>query len=153
MKLTVDLRELDQLAITLRDARSIYPKSVVSAALKEAAKPMLVAAKQEAPVGNRRRYASNSNTSGSMDRGGATRRDIRLKAVTFKGGSVGVLVGVSKKRGRVGWRTQFITRGTKFMRRNDFLERAFNRTFDLVRGRLENSLGQKFEAYIRRRAA
>lgn len=152
MRLTVDLRELDNLRITLQQAKAQYPKSVVGAALKDAANPMLIAAKQEAPVGKKLRYkARNVANNGSYDRGGATRRDLRLKVITYKGGSIGVLIGVSKKKGKVGWRTPFVTLGSKNNRKNDFLTRAFDRTFELVANRLGKSLGVKFEAYVKRR--
>ena len=134
MRLDIDARDLDRFRLTLRDAAKQYPKSVVSAALKDAAKPMLTAARQEVPV-----------------RKGATRRDLRLKSVRLRGGDVAVLIGVSKKKGKSGWRTHFITRGSAHNRKDDFLGRAYDRTIGVVVESLGNSLGKKIEAYFKRR--
>ncbi|QRQ99714.1 hypothetical protein [Dyadobacter sandarakinus] len=132
MRVKIDTKELDKLAKGLSRYESVVPRSVKNTALRRSSKPMLDAAKKEAPVG--RAISGRNNEEG----GGATRSDLRIKAVKPEPGEDSrVLVGVSKRRGKVGWRTHFITRGFtdrggKRHAPNDFLKRAYESTIEAV---------------------
>jgi HK97 gp10 family phage protein len=142
--ITVQLDDLRQLALRFDTSVPRLGKQVIQNALRDAAKPLLIAAKQEVPVGKSVKYLgvhagkykshlTNRYGQNSYDRGGATRRDMRLKIGKPTGSSVAlVLVGVSKRKGAVGWRTHFIEYGTKRKSANPFLRRAQNRTMFLV---------------------
>lgn len=125
----VDTSEIEKLARGLGTYKSILPRSVSNSALKNAARPMLKSAQRLAPVGDRLK----------SKRAGATRRDLRIKAVApADGESSRLLVGVSKNRGKAGRRTHFITRGFtdrggRFHRARDFLKDAYDYTIEIVR--------------------
>lgn len=92
--------------------RNAVPKSVSNGALRKALRPMFRAARREVPV-----------------RSGSTRRDLRIKIVKPESEEISrALVGVSQKGDKVGWKTHFITGGTRRMPRNDFLQRAYDQT-------------------------
>ncbi len=129
MSVKVDLSEMEKLARGLDTYRSILPRSVSDSALKRSSRPMLLSARRLAPVGDRLKDK----------RAGATRRDLRIKAVAPTGGENSrVLVGVSKNKGKVGRRTNLITRGFtdrggRFHRARDFLKDAYDYTIEIVR--------------------
>lgn len=147
----VDTSEIVKLAKAMEKYSRIFPKEKANAALRKAVRPMLAAAQIEAPVsfdGQTRvslKHRKKGNAVNSYRQGGATRKDLRVKSVQAEGDELGrVLIGVSKKRGKVGWRTPFITKGTKERKTkkgkrtgrvspNNFLQRAFDRTFPSVR--------------------
>lgn len=108
--------------------KQIIPNSAASKGIRKALKPMLEAAKSEVPVGGRVSKGKRSE----YDQGGATRRDLRIRIVKPEGDEAARgLVGVSKKRGKVGWRTHLITRKNKNRKAPDnFLERAYRQTID-----------------------
>jgi hypothetical protein len=140
----------------------IFPNDKANSVFRRAVRPMLAATKVEAPVsmGGRMRISLRHRNKGSVvnayAQGGATRRDLRIKTVPAKGDELGrVLVGVSKAGGKVGWRTHFITRGTKERRKrsgastgrmtpNNFLQRSFDRTISGVRTDFERAYREAF---------
>lgn len=132
------LRDLEN---RLRATGKVFnEKRLVGGILRRSMEPLQQGLQQNAPVwrdpkgggGGERvslRQRSNPN-SGAYRRGGATRADQRIKIVEGRNGEVvRGLAGTSKGAGRVGWRTRFITLGTKFVRANDFITRAFNQRF------------------------
>lgn len=125
-------------------------------ALKTAVKPMAARVVAEAPRGKgnlRVSLSRNRGRSNNYRRAGATKEDVRIKAVSDKLGEAKVLVGVSKKSGKVGWRTHFITQGVAGKHRiapNDFLTRAFNATIAGVRATYSAILERKLKAALRR---
>lgn len=131
--ITVNTDEVKKLERGLSQYQSILPKSVAASALKKATRPMVKMAKAEAPVGK------SKNVLGGNSRGGATRRDTRVKVVPVESGEIArLIIGVSKKRDKVGWRTHFITRGFtdrggKRHAANDFLKRAYEATIGAAR--------------------
>lgn len=129
MSVKVDMSEMEKLARGLDTYRSILPRSVSDSALRRSARPMLLSARRLAPVGDRLKDK----------RAGATRRDLRIKTVApADGENSKVLVGVSKSKGKAGWRTNLITRGFtdrggRFHRARDFLKDAYDYTIEIVR--------------------
>jgi len=129
MSVKVDTSELEKLARGLETYRLILPRSVSDSALRRSARPMLLSARRLAPVGDRMKDR----------RAGATRRDLRVKAVAPAAGEKSrVLVGVSKSKGKVGRRTNLITRGFtdrggRLHRARDFLKDAYDYTIEIVR--------------------
>lgn len=75
---------------------------------------------------------------------------MRLMFVKVEGEEIArVIIGVSQKSGKVGWRTHFITRGYtdrggSFHRGRDFLEEAYEHTFDIVQNNFYKLLFQGF---------
>lgn len=134
---------------------SIMPTAKVNSALRRVTKPMLRRTQAEVPVAHAgrehnplragQRAVKRGSNPNYLRRGGATRRDLRIKAVKPEPSEIGrVLVGVNKKSGHVGWRTIFITRGTKIRRNkkgqnrgkmspDNFLQRSYDSTIDGVR--------------------
>lgn len=145
----LDDRELYQLDRKLARAGAVFTPSLMSRTFRENLKPMLAAAKQFAPVGKRknrstltrRTRAGKTKRDGTYDRGGSTRRDLRILVNKGKDKEiVRGLVGVNMKKGHVGWRTHFITRPTrKKPQVNDFLDRAEKATLSEVVNRFGNS--------------
>jgi hypothetical protein len=143
----------------------IMPTQRANSVLRKAVKPMLEKAQSEVPVshagGERISLSKRGATANSYRRGGATRRDLRIKAVSPKANEVGrVLVGVSKRADKVGWRTIFITAGTKNrqtksganrgrVRANNFLQRAYNGTIDGVRADFQKQYRIAFVRWAR----
>jgi hypothetical protein len=145
----LDANDIRTLAVDLAKAGRALDKQTSGQIMREAAQPMLTATRQEVPVGripffksaaiNRGRLkGSPGDYTGTYARGGATRRDLRLKVVDGIGDETArVLIGVDKRSGYVGWRTHFITRATaKDPSVNDFLSRAEGRTIDVVISRI-----------------
>lgn len=144
MNLTFDGSELRKLSRQLAATGKEFGKPQMKKALKGALKPLLDAARQYVPVGSRLNRSTATFTrrsgktvwDGTYDRGGATRRDLRIRIVEGEGAEViRGLVGVSKARGRSGFRAHLITRSTAnrrtqkganrgSTRANDFLARA-----------------------------
>lgn len=154
MEISIDTRQLQALEFRLNTVGRSLNKQTLSPALVDAAQPMLTAVRQETPVGPVPRYKSATitrgrnkggvrRTTGSFARGGATRNSVRLKAVEGVGNEVvRVLAGVSKKRGKVGWRTHFI--------KKDFVRLAYRRTFEVVTQRFMTSLTKTVDKIINR---
>ena len=110
--ISIDATQLQQLDRGMSRYRNAVPKSVSNGALRKALRPMFRAARREVPV-----------------RSGSTRRDLRIKIVKPESEEISrALVGVSQKGDKVGWKTHFITGGTRRMPRNDFLQRAYDQT-------------------------
>lgn len=147
MKIILNADQLTKLDATLQRYQHMLPPSVAANALRKSARPMFRAAKDLVPVSNDgREYVRLRREGWSVHadanvgrRGGATRRDLRIKAVKGEHGEVGrVLVGVSQKNGKVGWRTHFITTGftDKNGRKhtgNNFLKQAYDQTIGEVK--------------------
>lgn len=138
----IDVSELDRIEKGIRQYNSIMPQSVANSAFRIATRPMVQKVRSLAPVGSRKsKNGYGTRTGPDYRRGGATRRDVRIKLVPSKvnaGEVTRALIGVSSKKGKVGWRTHFITRG--FTDRsgrkhvgNDFLQQAFDASIDSVK--------------------
>lgn len=137
--MTVDAKELMKLNQGFEKYRNAIPTSTTNAALARSARPLLNSARQLAPIGTVRSNGWGKYTGPDYRRGGrATQRDVRIKRVTPEGEEVArILVGVSDKSGHVGWRTHFITkgwkdRGGKWHKGKDFLQDAYDYTFEIV---------------------
>ncbi|ACT96703.1 hypothetical protein [Dyadobacter fermentans] len=143
MSVKVDTSELEKLARGLETYKSIVPRSVSDSALRISARPMLLSARRLAPVGDRLKNK----------RAGATRRDLRIKAVKPVGEENSrVLVGVSKSKGKVGRRTNLITRGFtdrggRFHRARDFLKDAYDYTIEIVRDNYSREIFTSFKKW------
>jgi hypothetical protein len=149
--ITLDSKELAALSAGFSRYEAAIPRSVAAGALRESAKPMLNAARSAAPVGKPGKKALRAD----YRRGGATRKDLRIRAVKGEGKEIGrVLVGVSQKKGKVGWRTHFITRGytdrggTKRPGR-DFLKTAYDAKFAEVSADFQRKLYDRFQQWAK----
>jgi hypothetical protein len=138
--MTVDAKELAELEKGLRLYDSILPKIVANRALKNATRPMQQSARRLAPVGSTIAYDGMGKRKGaSFARGGTTRRDVRFRFETSYDKAVTKgMVGVSRLKTKVGWRTHFITtgwkdRGGKRHRGKNFLQDAYTYTIDFAR--------------------
>lgn len=146
--ITVDAKELMKLNAAFAQYTKAIPKNVAVKALRESIKPMFTASRNLAPIGNVVNYSGRPG----MERGGATRRDVRIRFVKEEGSEIArVLVGVSSKSGKVGWRTHFITRGFtdrggKFHGPDNFLQEAFDNTIDIVQDKFYRSL---FDGFVK----
>lgn len=133
MNLTFDDRALVKLSQDLSKAGKEFNGPPLKAAFRKSLQPVKRLAVQGVPVGKKVRIVSRRGQTSrrgisvggnSQDRGGATRRDIRIRIVNGEGDeAMRGLVGVSKRG--VGWRTHLITRANLHRRiPNDFLDRA-----------------------------
>jgi hypothetical protein len=141
MEVTVDFSSVQKLSNAISRYGRIMPTPKATAVLRKSASPMLRRAQSEVPVsmGGRMRTSLKHKTLGAQ--GGATRRDLRIKSVQPNGAELArVIVGVSKRKGKVGWRALFILYGTKVrqtksganrgrVKANNFLLRAYSATF------------------------
>lgn len=155
INVVIDTTDIDRLAEAMKRYGGIMPTAKANQALRKSAKPMLSRAQTEVPVwrGGRERIslakgraaiARNSDPN-YYRQGGATKRDLRIKAVNPRSKEIGrVLVGVSKKKGKVGFRTHWIEQGTSDrytksrayrgkIKANPFLQRSYTATIDMVR--------------------
>lgn len=129
---------LRMLEADLNRAGRNLDKRVLGPALHLASKPAVDAVRGAAPVGRSPKAAPDRP---SQRRGGATRDDVRGRGVEGVDNEVvRELVGVSKKSGRVGWRTHFITGGTPRQRANPFIDRGVAATIDQVKARFMNAV-------------
>ena len=101
------------------------------------------------------RSCADSKRSG-FERGGATRRDMRILIVPGVGNEVSrAVIGVSQKKGKVGWRTHFITRGFsdrsgRFHKGRDFLKSAFDLTYGISKGIFAREVLVSFQKWAKR---
>ncbi len=80
--------------------------------MKKAVEPLKQKMTQIVPVGNGgAERVSRKKRDNAYRRGGATRRDLRILTVQDDPSEFKTLIGVSKLRGKVGWRTHFIVSG------------------------------------------
>ena len=109
MQFTIDDSAIRDIERQLATVGKAFTPAVLGQIMTRAAQPMLTAVQDEAPV-----------------RTGATVRDARIRVVpaAASGESIRVLIGISKRRGKVGYRTRFRTQGTRFQSADDFLSRA-----------------------------
>lgn len=129
------LRDFDK---RLSRVGKVFDKTTTGKILRVALKPTLAATQRLAPVGQTKKksgltYRSKSGKvkrDGTYDRGGATRRSARIRIVEGVGDeTVRGLVGISKSRGKAGWRTHLITRVNAHRRiAIDFLGQAERET-------------------------
>lgn len=150
----IDASEMEVLSRGLDRYKTIFPKANSTQALKRAARPMLRSAQRLAPTGRRvSRSGWGSKTGSQYTRGGATIRDLRIKVDPVKREDVSrVMVGVSRAKGKVGWRTNLITRGFtdrggRFHRPNNFLQAAYDYTIDIVRANYSGELLLSFRKW------
>jgi hypothetical protein len=166
-KVTVDTKDLKHFEESLSRYGQVMPTATTNRILSKATKVMLNAARIQAPVskGGRTRislkHRSAGKNAGAYAQGGATRRDLRIKVVPPGAGESGrVLVGVSKRSSKVGWRTKFITHGTKDrktkkgvsrgrVKANNFLQRAYDLTFPTVKVDVEREFRLQFIKWAR----
>lgn len=142
---SLDNAQLLALDKDLAKVGKTFDRSVTGRVLRQALKPTLQAVKRNAPVGKnkarssatRRGRGGKVKRDGTYDRGGATRRDARILIVNGVGTEVvRGLVGISKSRGHVGWRTHLITRANLHRKvADDFLSKSEKETErDVERG-------------------
>ncbi|MCF2443651.1 hypothetical protein L0657_06760 [Dyadobacter sp. CY345] len=165
MKVTINTDDLKKLETAMGKYAMIMPTQKANSALRKASQPMFRAAQAEVPVGKMGRERISLKKRGvnanAYRQGGATKRDLRIKVVKAEPGEVSrVLVGVSKRSSKVGWRTPFITKGTKVrktkkgynrgsVKANNFLGRAFDSTIDFVRADFQKAYRESFVAWAR----
>lgn len=163
MSFTIDtsgLKKLDQ--ALANSAKTVSDRRVAGSALRSALKPMLEATKRNAPVGNEgaqrisirsaRKAQAKQRDPNAYRKGGATRADQRIKIVAGKGVEVARgLVGTDKRKGKVGWRTKFITRTNKHRRvADDFLGRSYQQEISGVNTNYGNEMSSQVEKTIKR---
>lgn len=151
MHLNTETADLRDLIVSLNQAGGDFTPQLAGRILIDAAKPLLIAEQQEVPVGDIPQYQSGAvvrgirkgkprTNIGTYARGGALRRSLRLKAVNPEGKEQArVIVGASKRTGQAGWRAHFIINGTQKMPPNNYQDRAYQRTKDVVENRVETS--------------
>jgi hypothetical protein len=162
MRITFDTRDVNKLANAMRRYAHIMPPQKANSVLRKVVRPMLQRAQSEVPVSNNARertslrHRSAGRNANAYRQGGATRRDLRIRTVPAKASEIGrVLVGVSKRGDKVGWRTVFITKGTKMrqtkkganrgrMKANNFLQRANDATFPGVAADFQKEYREAF---------
>lgn len=133
--ITYDAKQLMELNSKFAKYQNAILPSLAKKALREAAQPMLRSARNLVPIGGQIAYKKGGS---DQDRGGATRRDLRIQFVKVEGQEVArLLVGVSQKSGKVGWRTHFVTRGWTDRgggkhRGKNFLQEAHDNTIEIV---------------------
>ena len=167
IKVTADTSGLNKVDQGLARYSKIMPTDTTNRILKKATKPMLNSAKANAPVskGGRTRISLKHRSAGknanAYAQGGATRRDLRAKVVPPEKDESGrILIGVSKRSSKVGWRTNFITRGTRIrfsktgkslgrVSKNNFLQRAYDQTMPMVRVDVEREFRLEFIRWAR----
>lgn len=138
MRIAIDDSELKVLDRRVAESKGAFTPRNVDSILVKVARPILKVLRSNTPVGRYKRFGKgrlkiDSTGDGTYDHGGATLRDTRTKIVKAAGDEVSaVVIGVSKRRGKVGWRTRFITRGSKHNRRNDFIARTEQQTDGLA---------------------
>jgi hypothetical protein len=118
MTTTATLTGFDELVKALaKDVPASVNADALNRILTVVAQPFLKEMRRTVPVskgGQRISLKHRKNHSANeYRRGGATKGDLRIKQITEKGNLYGAekLVGVSKKKGKVGWRTHFIIQG------------------------------------------
>jgi len=153
----IDAEDLKKLARGLDAYQSMMPKTVASSALRRSVRPMSQEARRLAPKGKVKSSEGWGKYKGpEYARGGVTRRDVRTKMVPgVAGESARAVIGVSKKKGKVGWRTHFITqgftdRGGRFHSGKNFLENAFESTIGVVRDNFGKEVLLSFQKWARR---
>lgn len=153
----IDAKELLKLADGLAAYKNMMPKSVANSALRKSVRPMYNSAQRLAPKGRViSREGWGKNKGPEYARGGITRRDVRIKMVPAgRDESARAVVGVSKKKGKVGWRTHFITRGFtdrggRKHRGRNFLQDAFDYTIEIVRDNFTREALLSFRKWARR---
>lgn len=144
MGLTFNTSQIERLSRQLASGGREFGRQEMSRAMKKALGPMLSAAEQGAPVSKLSIIGHGSLTNkrgvtrrdGTYDKGGALKRDLRIRVVEGQGDEyLRGLVGINKSRGHSGWRAPFTTRGTQMRKTkkgynrgrnqaNDFLDRA-----------------------------
>lgn len=101
-------------------------------------------AKQLAPVGSPRQLSKRESSNPlEYGRGGRTKGDIRVKMVSDKDGEMTALVGVSKAKDKVGWRSHFLEYGTVKMTARPFLKPAGDSTKDSVQKRFSDMVNKR----------
>lgn len=119
MTTTATLTGFDELVKALaKDVPASVNADALNKILTVVAKPFLDEMKRTVPTskGYQRvslKHRKNIYANDYRRGGGATKNDLRIKQITDKGSlyEAEKLVGVSKKKGKVGWRTHFIIQG------------------------------------------
>lgn len=157
MNIITDMSEVTELAAKLNKLPLDVNKSVLSASLKKSLKPTFDRAKQEVPVGFSGSFSRLGQGKYSRrkdyDRGGATKRDLRIAIKDDRENLSELigLVGVKGSKNSVGWRTHFITRPTKFKKTaNDFLKRASVGTIQEVESTLAKDISKVVQSRLKR---
>lgn len=153
----VDIKEFQRLEKELRRYETTF-RAPGAKILRDATRPMVIKAKAEAPTGKSiSRNGWGKKTGPEFARGGMTKRDIRFTSVppVINGEISRVLIGVSKRKGRVGWRTHFITkgftdRGGKKHGPNDFLQRAYDSTIEYAKQYTSREISQALVRWAKR---
>ncbi|MET7253463.1 hypothetical protein [Dyadobacter fermentans] len=162
IKVTADTSEITKVEKAMGRYSRIMPPEIANNLLRRSVRPMLIAAKAQVPVssnGQMRvslKHRKAGKSANAYAQGGATRRDLRIKIGRPEIKELSrVLVGVSRMPGKVGWRTPFITGGTKDrltekgrrtgrVRANNFLDRAYDQTISMVRTDFQREYREQF---------
>lgn len=139
MALTIDTRTLLDLDRKLAAVGKSFSGPAIKQVLRVAAKPALTALRANAPV-------RKGPVSAKRKRTETTRGSARILTVDGRGEEIAaVLVGISKKRGRAGYKAPWQTRGTTTrmtrkgynrgrMSANDYLDRTERQVGDIIVG-------------------
>lgn len=157
MNIITDMSEVTELATALNQLPLDVNKNVLRASLKKSLNPTYKRVKQEVPVG----FSGTTSRLGigrygrrkDYDRGGATKRDLRIAVKDDRDNSSELigLVGVKQGKDTVGWRTHFITRPTnKKATANDFLKRASVGTVQEVESTLASDITKVVQRRLKR---
>lgn len=147
MRFEVQSKELTELQLRI----SGIPKNISTRAiLRTAVIPTKQLAKQLVPVGEFRPLTKRESSNAlEYGRGGRTRGDIRIKMVSDKAGEMKALVGVSKAKNKVGWRSHFIEFGTERMTAKPFLTPAGDATKDTVQRRFSDMVNKRTDELLK----
>lgn len=157
----VDVDDLKKLSAGFQKYKDVLPKSVEQRALRRAVRPIFWAARQEVPVG---RVVSENGwgryKGPDYKRGGATRKDLRIKTrrTVYGKDTSGVWIGPVDKSGHVGWRNHFITRGVKGGGKgrrintapNDYLKRAHDQGIDEATATFGSEVNESFQKWAKK---
>lgn len=147
MKMSFDFKGFDEAETALKQVPLVVSQKFIGGALRVAGRPMLDNFKSRIPIGDKK------SGEGRDRRGGATYQDARIKIVYRDGeGIVRMLMGVSKAKGKVGWRFGYIDKSEGFRTRNgrriaggQYLERAGVATAAKVEARFYQLVGDRVQ--------
>lgn len=161
MTTTATLTGFDELVKSLaKDVPASVNADALNKILTVVAKPFLNEMKRTVPVSKvyqrvslRHRHSGFAND--FRRGGGATKQDIRIRSITDRQSLYGAekLVGVSKKKGKVGWRTHFIILGVAGHNRasagpRDFIGNAYRSQFPRAQVIFQTEARNRYERHL-----
>lgn len=156
MTTTATLTGFDELVKSLaKDVPASVNSDALNKILTVVARPFLNEMKRTVPVGKGYQRVSIKSRRNDYRRGGATKVDLRIKQITDKQSLYGAekLVGVSKKKGKVGWRTHFIILGVAGHSRasagpRDFIGNAYRSQFPRAQAIFQTEARARYEKHL-----